>query len=304
MRWIVRAVAIAIVIAGVVWLVRGLDLAAVGDVLARARWWPIVLAATINFGLIACKAIAWRILLGATYPVPIGRLFDYTVTSCAASLILPLRGGELIRLWLLRERDHVPIAHSTAVALAEKLLDIVAMLLVVAPLPWLLAELPRSIGPWIVALAIGAVAAIALLRPLAARVSSESWFGGVVAAMTVLHRPRVLISTTAVLVASWLVDLAMIALTAWAVGIDLSVGGGLLVLFAVNLTIAVPSTPGQVGALELGAVIGLQQLGVGHEQSLAFALTYHVLQVVPVAIAGLAFNGRQILAKGWRSVGN
>ena len=150
MRWIVRAIAIAIVIAGVVWLVRGLDLAAVGDVLARARWWPIALAATINFGLIACKAIAWRILLGATYPVPIGRLFDYTVTSCAASLILPLRGGELIRLWLLRERDHVPIAHSTAVALAEKLLDIVAMLLVVAPLPWLLAELPRSIGPWIV----------------------------------------------------------------------------------------------------------------------------------------------------------
>jgi len=295
---VVRIAAIAAVVAGVVWMLRGIDRVALGDALARAAIWPLVIAAAINFGLIGCKAVAWRILLGPAYPVATRRLVGYTITSCAASAILPLRAGELVRVWLLRDRDGVPTSHAAAVAVAEKLLDVVAMLILVAPMPWLVRDLPAALGWWIGGLALAVIAALAGLR-WAARSARDpdSWLGRFLAATTVVHRPRTFATVVAVLVASWLIDLAMIDLVLWAVGVDLPVGAGVLVLFGVNLTIAIPSTPGQLGALELGAVVALQLLHVDRERSLAFALLYHALQVIPIVVVGLAVNSRAMFAR-------
>jgi glycosyltransferase 2 family protein len=297
LRWILRAVAIAVVVGAVMWVIHGIDIASLGAVLAGAHLWPLVVAAAINFGLIACKAISWRILLGPAYPVPIARLISYTVTSCAASVIVPLRGGELIRLWLLRDRDGVPVTHSAAVAMAEKLLDIVSMLILVAPLPWLVRDAPASLTRWIAVLAIGVIVALVVLRAVSQRLPRTSWFGRFLEGMTIVHRPRVFAATVGVLFASWLIDLAMISLVMWAVGIDLPIGAGVLVLFTVNVTIAVPSTPGQFGALELGAMLGLHLLHVSEEKSLAFALAYHALQVVPIVVVGLALNARVLVSR-------
>ena len=278
-------------------MIRGIDFGSVADALSRAPLWPIAIAATLGFGIIACKAIAWRILLGAEYPVPIPRLINYTVTSYAGSVLLPLRAGELLRLWLLRDRDGVPVTRSAAVAMAEKLLDIVSMLLVVAPLPWLVDGLPASVGRWIAALAVAVAVALIMLRLVAARLSRASWVGRIVDAMSVIQRPRVFVATVAVLVVSWLIDLAMVGLVMCSVGIDGSIGSGLLVLFAINVSIAIPTTPGQLGALELGAMIGLDLVGVSREASLAFAVLYHALQAIPTVIAGLALNARLVVSR-------
>ena len=59
---------------------------------------------------------------------------------------------------------------------------------------------------------------------------------------------------------TWFADLAMVQLVMYAVGIDLPIGAGLLVLFTLNLTIAVPSTPAQVGALEAGVLAATRLL--------------------------------------------
>jgi hypothetical protein len=59
----------------------------------------------------------------------------------------------------------------------------------------------------------------------------------------------------------------------------------------------VPSTPAQVGALEVGALAALDLLHVGHEQALAFALLYHTLQVIPLIAVGLIFELRLVLGR-------
>lgn len=296
-RTLVRAVGVAIVVAGVAWMVRKVDVAVLGRALAEARVWPIVVAAALNFGLIACKAVGWWILLGPRHRVPVPRLISYTITSCAASVILPMRAGELIRLWLLRDRDGVPIAHAAAVALAEKLLDIVSMLLLAAPLPWLIGDLPAALDWWLAGLAVGVIATLVTLRVVGPRLDPASWPGKLAAGLSAVHRPRVFVATVAVLFLGWLLDLAMVMLVLSALHVDLPLGAGVLVLLAINVTVALPSTPGQVGALELGAMVGLQLMGVSQEQSLAFAVAYHALQVVPVVLAGLALNMPVLLVR-------
>jgi len=48
-----------------------------------------------------------------------------------------------------------------------------------------------------------------------------------------------------------------------------------------------PTTPAHVGAFEVGALVALRALGVPEEAGLAFALVYHALQSLPLAIIGL-----------------
>ncbi|MEO7730770.1 MAG: lysylphosphatidylglycerol synthase domain-containing protein, partial [Kofleriaceae bacterium] len=82
-----------------------------------------------------------------------------------------------------------------------------------------------------------------------------------------------------------------------AVGLDLPLASGLLILFTMNLAIIVPSTPAQLGALELGALAGLDLLQVGHEPALAFALLYHAVMILPLLATGLVLELRLVTGR-------
>jgi glycosyltransferase 2 family protein len=296
-RLLARVAVITLIAIGIWYMLRGLQLDKLGEALESAIWWPVVLAAAINFGLLLCKALAWHVMLGPEHDVPVLRLYRYTITAFAASVIVPARAGEVIRIVLLKRRDGVPATRSTAVALAEKLIDGLSMLIIMAPLPWLLPELPASIAWWIGGLSALAIALLIGLRIAVGRVTSTGWLGRLITGMTVLRRPRRFFFTLAMLTTLWLLDVVMILLVMYAVGIDTPIAGAILVLFTLNLGVALPSTPGQVGALELGALVGLDVLHVPREQGLAFALLYHSLQVIPLVTVGLILDARLLFGK-------
>jgi len=55
---------------------------------------------------------------------------------------------------------------------------------------------------------------------------------------------------------------------------------------AINLALILPTTPAQLGVLEMGAVAALRMLGVDENAALAFALLYHASHVVPPTLIG------------------
>lgn len=295
-RWrlLLRLAVIAAVGVGVWWVLRDLEWKKLEQALGRALWWPIALAAAINFGLLACKAVAWHVMLGPEHVVPVGRLFRYTITAFAASVIVPARGGEVLRIVLLKRNDGVPATRSTAVALAEKLLDGLSMLIIMAPLPWLLPDLPSSVSWWIGGLSAVALATLIGLRIATGRVTGDGWLGRLIGGMAVLRRPRRFVGTLAMLTTLWLLDVVMVKLVLYALDIPVPWPGALLVLFTLNLAIALPSTPGQVGALEIGAVVGLNILGVPKDPAVAFGVLYHALQVLPLLAVGLVLDGKML----------
>ncbi len=268
--------------------------------LGHAKLWPLLVAAVLNFGCLAGKAASWRILLAPRYTVSTRRLLRYTIVAFATSIIAPARAGEVVRLWALKRRDQVPIADSAAVAVGEKLLDGVTMLMLVAPIPWLLPDLPAWVGQAIVlcsAIAIAAFGELYIAHGWVVIHEKSGWLARFIAGMHVVRSPRRLAAALATLIVVWLCDLAMVTLVLYAVGIDLPIAAGLLILFTTNLTIMLPSTPAQVGALEIGALAATRLLGVPDEPAFAFALLYHALQVLPTLAAGLALELPVVLGR-------
>jgi uncharacterized membrane protein YbhN (UPF0104 family) len=95
---------------------------------------------------------------------------------------------------------------------------------------------------------------------------------------------------------AWVLEMGVVSFTLWAFGIHVPFGVSLLVLMAVNLALVVPfAPPANLGTLELGATLALMEGGVPKGQALAFALVYHVLQVIPIGVGGLVLAGRSLL---------
>ncbi len=281
------------------WLfVRELDWNRLGVELRAARWWPLVPAVAIAFGMLWCAAFGLRVMLAPRYAVSTPRLFRYTIVAYAASVVTPLRAGELVRLWLLKRRDGVPIADSAAAVAALKLVDGLTMILFVSPIPLLVPDLPLWVGRAIALVAAVAIAAfVVLYLVVGRRLSGEirtTWLARFIAGLHVLRSPRRLLLAAGAQLVAWAIDLVMVACVLHAVGIELPVTAGLLILFTLNLTIIVPA-PANLGTLEVGVFAATRMLGVDDERALAFALLYHACLVVPILVAGLALELRLLL---------
>jgi glycosyltransferase 2 family protein len=294
---VIRILAIIAVAVALWWFVRNIEVGKLGKALTTAEPWPLVLAAIVNFVCLLGKAVSWRIMLASRHQVSVPRLYRYTIAAFAASAIAPARAGELLRLWTLKRRDGVPIAETAAVAVAEKLMDGISMLILVAPVPLFLPGLPGWVTGSIAGCAAIAIAMFIVLFIAVGRVdpSSVGRFRRFLAGMHVLRSPKRLLGSLVVLIVVWLADLGQVMAVLYAVDIDLTAPAGLLILFSLNLLIVFPSTPAQVGALEVGALAALQLLHVDEARALAFALLYHMLQVIPLIAAGLILEWRLIL---------
>lgn len=262
--------------------------------LSHARFSLIALALCIPLFHALLKSERWRILLQPFARPPRPRLYHTLIMSFAASAVLPARAGELLRLFVLKREFSVPVSSSIGVILVEKFLEMAGLLLVVGPL-LIFLPLDRWMSLSILALAgLVVVGVVAILVMARYGKNGSSVFGRLAEGLRCIGTARRLATVLGMSVLIFVVDGAMITLVLHAYEIDLHWAAPALVLLPVNIAIAVPSTPAQIGIFEAAAVAGLTALGVKGERALAFAMTYHIIQIVPVLlIAGL--TGQKIL---------
>ncbi len=294
---VARFVAVVAVGVAAYLILRRLDFAALRAALTRARPGLLLLAIGCNAGNFLFRAVMWRIMLHEERPLPIGRLVRYTVAAFAASALTPARAGEVLRLWLLRRHHQISYARSAGAALAEKLLDGLALVVLVAPLPWLALPLPPWTARAVFGLAIGAVTLLAGAVLITRYMRPGRRLGAFLGQISILREPGILVKALGAALAAGVFDLGTLWLTLGAFHISHGFGGAAFVLLVTNAALVIPSTPGNIGALEAGAVVALDVLGVPRPQGLAFALVYHALQLGPLLLFA-AFNLRLILGAG------
>lgn len=286
-RW---AVTCAVLI-GAVWLFRRLDLRLLLATLRGAdlRW----LAAAIGINLTAnlfARASRWRALLPSSPRT--GRspsaleLAPILLAMQAALNVFPFRAGEAVRVLELQRRHRYPVATLVSVTLAEKLVEATTIALYVVPvlifLPGAAAWVrTRSLGFALLALVLATLALVLLVRRWSERASTLAR-----AAFGVLGRASTWTRASGWSLFSDACDVTMILLCLRAVGLRQPIAAGCAILLAINLAIAIPSTPAQLGAFEAGALFALARLGVEADVAAAFALLYHAAHVVPTTLLG------------------
>jgi uncharacterized membrane protein YbhN (UPF0104 family) len=87
----------------------------------------------------------------------------------------------------------------------------------------------------------------------------------------------------------WLIEGSVFVIACWHFGLGhLSLDAGYLTLAIVSFGLLVPSGPGYVGVFQWMAILALRLFGVSDDTALAFGLTVHACQFIPITIWGFA----------------
>jgi len=304
------------------YLLGSVDLPELGRQLALTQWGWVVPALIVGpLGLWA-RAMRWRYLFPRHSEPPgliAANMIGYMVNN-----ILPLRAGELVRIYVaarrLSEQRDAPFGSSLwltgATVIVERVLDSLTLVLFLAVLVFFI-PVPRAFEyAAALILAVDAVAAAALVSLAVAPDRSRRLLGRLCRRWPALQaRATTVLDTflrglegirTAAHLGPLVVWTALVwtlpAFGAWAVlravHLDLPLLAGWTVLTFVGFGISIPSAPGYLGVWHAASVLALSMFGVGQAPAVGYAILYHASQFVPITLVGWLFLVREHLTLG------
>jgi glycosyltransferase 2 family protein len=256
---------------------------AIADRLAGFEWWAFAAALALALANYAGRFARWTLYLrAAAIHVPAGRSALVFVSGFALS-ITPGKIGELIKSYLLRETDGVPVTASAPIVVAERLTDLLALVLLslagvaaygISPHAVLGGAVVVSVGIGILAwprlghASIKIVCAPRRLRPLGTRLREFYDHLGA------LIRPSRLAWSSGLAVLAWLAECAGFALIVSAFpGAQVSLGLATLIYASTTIAGALSILPGGLVVTEATMTLFLVRSAHGIDEAGAAAAT-------------------------------
>lgn len=314
-RLLLLALGLALSAAAVFFLVRSIDLSQALQSLRHASPGWIAAGTLMMVGSYYLRALRWCELLSPRASPPVSRVFSAVMVGFLAINTLPARLGEVVRAYVLARREKIPTATVLGSLAVERILDLAmlgmfwAVTLLYAPVPewfrwsgyitiaigvaiggvvwWLHATRGRS-GSW------GRHPLLSRL-PASFRTAIASAIPAFGAGLLVVGRPALLARATLLSIATWVTSGTVFLFVGQSLGVALPFWSIFLLTFVVCVGISVPASPGFLGVMEGACVLGLSLVGLSGPKALAFALIYHVTQLIPPLVLGTYFVLRQHL---------
>ncbi len=291
----------------------GIDWQGVWEQLQELAPLWVVAALASSVVNILLKGARWRVILRPEGGLPFLPVTRAMVIGQFLNSVLPLRAGEVARVYFARTLDAVNTGLSVGSIALEKLIDsaalVVLAVLVLSRVP--LPDQVRVSGIWtsailalvLVALVLAVVVAPLRHRLLALGVDLLRWFEslglpsgarlflrrqttGALESLAVYRSRRATawLALTTVLV--WFTA----ALTNWlvirALGLDLGWTAALAILVVLMLGATVPGLPGRFGSFQLFTLLATIPFGVSQEQGLALGVVLHLVVFLPIWVMG------------------
>ena len=300
---------------------RGLQLDGVWRGLQEADYRWIIPGVPVYFVAVWARTWRWHYMLRPLKAIPLHHLFPVVVIGYMGNNVYPARAGEVMRAYVLRRKEEVPMSGSLATIIVERVFDGLVMLLFVfislplIPMPtWLrriviaasliffgalllffaLASVPRraqAAASWL----------IERLLPPSLREPGEGIVARFLAGLRFLRSGRDLGLIFAISLVVWLAETAFY----WCVmqGFPFLVPFYVLMLMngVVNLATTIPSSPGYVGTFDVPGIRVLEGFGVPGEMAASYTLVLHAALWLPITCLGFYYMWRESIS--WRDFG-
>jgi len=273
----------------------------------RAHLALLALAGALHALKFYLVGVRWGVLLDHVKRISRPRLYPVVAITYMANNVLPLRAGEIIRVFVLGRREGVSKSAALGSVVVERTLDGVALLTMfllacaLTPVP-----APLRSGAVLVGAALGVVVVLlfalvfareralaflhALLRLAPARLRQPAGLAleRFVQGLNSLRSGGQVACALGLTFAHWLSEAFVYYLVACAVGAPLGYFGALFVTVVVNVGILIPASPGYVGTFEYFATRAAMLMGAVEPLAAAYALLSHVVIYFPITAVGLA----------------
>lgn len=310
------------------WLaLRGLQLGDVWTALRAARYWWLLPGIAVYFVAVWARAWRWHYLLRPMKPISTREMFPIVAIGYMGNNIYPARAGEVLRAYVLRQREGVPISASLATVLVERALDGVVMLAFVFLNLGEVAKLDvasgfagsiRALAFIGAAVFLGVVLVFVLMAVFPRQaLAIVAWFNTRIVperfrepVMTIAERfldglasLRSPFDVGMVLLTSfviWLLETGKYWLVMQAFPFDVSFFTLMLMNGIVNLATTIPSAPGYIGTFDGPGIAVLVAYGVSRATATGYTLVLHAALWFPITALGAYYMLKRNLS--WQRV--
>jgi uncharacterized protein (TIRG00374 family) len=284
---------------------RNLDWQAFWDALWTGNYAIIFITIPIACGNYLVRSLRWRVFLGSERRTSVASVFWANMIGYLGNSYLPARAGEVLRSAFLGQKTGLGTGFVLATALVERILDAIFLVLVGSAAILLQPGIAPELAAALRLMSIGAVAGLAfiLVTPfqegrilrvfnfLPLGESLKQKFSGAIGrfllGMRSLHSPRRLTSFLLLTAAIWLVDAIGNTIGVRIVSQQLTLAQAFVLLAALGLSSAIPSTPGYVGVYQFVALMVLVPFGFSRAEALAYILISQISNYLLVTALGL-----------------
>jgi uncharacterized protein (TIRG00374 family) len=288
-------------IAGLVIVVRGVDVARTAEVLRSVNVGPLLIAGLAIAAQVWIRSVRWALLLpSGDRRVPTARVVPVVLIGYLGNAVLPARLGEVLRGGVISRRENLDPLGAVGSVVLERGIDLVALVSVALPALWLAGAPAWLVQAAFAAAALATILLVAAQTPVVAWITARTRLSGAserlapwlmrlerfLSALRLRGRWRVALIAFALSIGTWLLDGSIYWLIGTSLGIHLSFAGAMVISTITVLGTALPSAPGYLGVFELVAATVAQLLGIPPDQALAFAILAHAFTLVPLALGG------------------
>ncbi len=273
------------------------------------------------------RTIRWQYLLRPVKRLSVWRLYPVVIIGLMANNLIPARVGELVRAYILGEREKVSKAASLGTIAVDRLFDgltLIPMMVIIVAFVGSSESFKIPLGHHINLFGLSVLMAVLFgfgLGVLFVLAFSQSWrdrtdrlimrlaparfrpgleglahsfFEG----LHSLRSPADLGVAWLMSTISWLLEATMYYMVGRAFHIGVAFQYYLLVTAAANLAISVLASQGGIGPFEVVTKQTFVVAGVASAKAQAFAIALHALVLLPVIAVGLYFLGTMGLSLG------
>jgi len=292
--------AIAMVIAAVLlyFSLRGIDMAELGAKLSSAKFGPLGISLLLSCLTLWLRSVRWRVLLNTSEILPLSTVFWANAIGYLGNNVLPARMGEFMRVEALKRRHDISRSYLLATALIERVMDAGVLVLFTSAalltIPGLPDWLHSASKTFSILSGLGILTLFLLphLQKQAEQLLSKiPKISGVASrfldGLRCLHswsRSLLFLLLTLII---WPIDSYIGLLVADSIGLELQFQTSMVVLAALGLSSAIPSTPGYVGVFQFVAVNVMRPFGIGSSPAIAWILIYQAINYVTQTTFGL-----------------
>jgi uncharacterized protein (TIRG00374 family) len=305
-RWIfLFSLLLAIVL--LYFTLRDLDWTVFWDTVRYGHYEFLLLTIPIASANYFVRALRWSIFLRSERKVPVLSVFWANMVGYLGNAFLPARAGEFLRSVFLGNKSGLGTSYVLATALTERILDVIALVLIgsIALLSQEQSNVPPPLTNAIRVMAAAGVTGLIILvaapfqegiilrlitwLPLPAKISAliSTQASRFLVGMRSLHDWRRLTFFILLTGLIWLIDAFCNVVGVRVISQTLNIGQALILLSALGLSSAIPSTPGYIGVYQFVAVAVLMPFGFSRAEALAYIIIGQVLNYIIVSFWGL-----------------
>jgi uncharacterized protein (TIRG00374 family) len=292
--------------------------------LRSAQYWWLIPALASYFIGVWVRAGRLHYMMRPIKKVPIRTLFPIVCIGYMGNNIYPARMGEILRAYVIKQKEGVSISASLAIVLIERIFDaVVMMLFIFVNLPELAKKggVASGVGGSIQDVAIigtilffGALLvfmlaamfpavtsrfvawSIAHLIPARFRSKIEGVSEKFLEGLACLRSPRDALMILVTSIVIWLFEVGKYWFLMHGFAFSVSFFALMLVNGIANIITSIPAAPGYIGTFEAAGVAALQAYNVGKEIATAYTIVLHAALWLPITLLGAYYMMRMGLS--------